>query len=164
MTIKKSNCLLNFMMFCLGATVGRRIGDPYLMRHLAAKSADLMLVNLPHSSPERYTQNRNHEKVLLHKPNKVCCKLSGACQLYCCFKLACDVADFKVYWLCITSRVLPQLPSDLLAKKYAHVLQGQFLGNNDAEYGSYRFNSIRVSFRGFFFYLCRFSRVLEKFT
>jgi hypothetical protein len=37
------------MMFCLGATVGRRIGDPYLMRHLAAKSADLMLVNLPHS-------------------------------------------------------------------------------------------------------------------
>jgi hypothetical protein len=35
------------MMFCLGATVGRRIGDPYLMRHLAAKSADLMLVNLP---------------------------------------------------------------------------------------------------------------------
>jgi hypothetical protein len=36
------------MMFCLGATVGRRIGDPYLMRHLAAKSADLMLVNLPH--------------------------------------------------------------------------------------------------------------------
>jgi hypothetical protein len=36
------------MMFCLGATIGRRIGDPYLMRHLAAKSADLMLVNLPH--------------------------------------------------------------------------------------------------------------------
>jgi hypothetical protein len=36
------------MMFCLGATVGRRIGDPYLMRHLAAKSSDLMLVNLPH--------------------------------------------------------------------------------------------------------------------
>jgi hypothetical protein len=36
------------MMFCLGATVGRRIGDPYLMRHPAAKSADLMLVNLPH--------------------------------------------------------------------------------------------------------------------
>jgi hypothetical protein len=36
------------MMFCFGATVGRRIGDPYLMRHLAAKSADLMLVNLPH--------------------------------------------------------------------------------------------------------------------
>jgi hypothetical protein len=48
MTIKKSDFLLNFMMFCLGATVGRRIGDPYLMRHLAAKSADLMLVNLPH--------------------------------------------------------------------------------------------------------------------
>jgi hypothetical protein len=48
MTIKNSDFLLNFMMFCLGATVGRRIGDPYLMRHLAAKSADLMLVNLPH--------------------------------------------------------------------------------------------------------------------
>jgi hypothetical protein len=48
MTIKKSDFLLDFMMFCLGATVGRRIGDPYLMRHLAAKSADLMLVNLPH--------------------------------------------------------------------------------------------------------------------
>jgi hypothetical protein len=48
MTIKKSDFFLNFMMFCLGATVGRRIGDPYLMRHLAAKSADLMLVNLPH--------------------------------------------------------------------------------------------------------------------
>jgi hypothetical protein len=37
------------MMFGLGATIGRRIGDPYLMRHLAGKSADLMLVNLPHS-------------------------------------------------------------------------------------------------------------------
>jgi hypothetical protein len=48
MTIKKSDFLLNFMMICLGATVGRRIGDPYLKRHLAAKSADLMLVNLPH--------------------------------------------------------------------------------------------------------------------
>jgi hypothetical protein len=34
-------------MFCLGATVGRRIGDPYLMRHLAAKSADLMFLILP---------------------------------------------------------------------------------------------------------------------
>jgi hypothetical protein len=49
MTIKKSDFLLNFMTFCLGATVGRRIDDPYLMRHLAAKSADLMLVNLSHS-------------------------------------------------------------------------------------------------------------------
>jgi hypothetical protein len=49
MTIKKSDFLINVMMFFLGATVGRRIGDPYLMRHLAAKSADLMLVNLPHS-------------------------------------------------------------------------------------------------------------------
>jgi hypothetical protein len=49
MTIKNSDFLLNFMMFfCLGATVGCRIGDPYLMRHLAAKSTDLMLVNLPH--------------------------------------------------------------------------------------------------------------------
>jgi hypothetical protein len=49
MTIKKSDFLLNFMTFCLGATVSRRIGNPYLMRHLAAKSADVMLVNLPHS-------------------------------------------------------------------------------------------------------------------
>jgi hypothetical protein len=48
MTIKKSDFLLNFMMFCLGAAVGRRIGDPYPMHHLVAKSADLMLVNLPH--------------------------------------------------------------------------------------------------------------------
>jgi hypothetical protein len=48
MTIKKSDFLLNLMMFCLGATVGRQIGDPYLMRHLAAKSADLVLMNLPH--------------------------------------------------------------------------------------------------------------------
>jgi hypothetical protein len=48
MTIKKNDFLLNFMMFCLGATVGRRIGDPYLMRHLAAKSADSMFMNLPH--------------------------------------------------------------------------------------------------------------------
>jgi hypothetical protein len=50
MTIEKRFFHLNFMMFCLGATVGRRIGDPYLVRHLAAKSADLMLVNLPHSA------------------------------------------------------------------------------------------------------------------
>jgi hypothetical protein len=48
MKIKKSDSLLNFMMFGLGATVGRRIGDPYLLRHLADKSADLMLVNLSH--------------------------------------------------------------------------------------------------------------------
>ncbi len=48
MTIKKSDFLLNFMTFCLGATVGRRNDDPYLMRHLAAKSADSMLLNLPH--------------------------------------------------------------------------------------------------------------------
>jgi hypothetical protein len=48
MTIKKSYFLLNVMMFCLGATVGRQIGDPYQMRHLAAELADLMLVNLPH--------------------------------------------------------------------------------------------------------------------
>jgi hypothetical protein len=48
MTIKKSDFLLNFIMFCLGATVGRRIGDSYLMPHLAAKLASLMLVNLPH--------------------------------------------------------------------------------------------------------------------
>jgi hypothetical protein len=49
MKIKKSDFLLNFMMFCLGAAFGRRIGDPYIKRHLAAKLADLMLVNLPHS-------------------------------------------------------------------------------------------------------------------
>jgi hypothetical protein len=36
------------MMFCLGATVSRRIGDPCKMRHQAAKSADSMLLNLPH--------------------------------------------------------------------------------------------------------------------
>jgi hypothetical protein len=53
MTIKKSDFLLNFMMFCLGATVGRRIGDPYLMRHLAAKLADLMLVKLPYCTCRR---------------------------------------------------------------------------------------------------------------
>jgi hypothetical protein len=61
MTIKKSDFLLNFMMFCLGATVGRRIGDPYLMRHLAAKSADLMLVNLPHC------QDYGQQKHIVHK-------------------------------------------------------------------------------------------------
>jgi hypothetical protein len=48
MTIKKSDFLPNFLMFCLGATVGRRISDSYIMRHLAAKSADSMLMNLPH--------------------------------------------------------------------------------------------------------------------
>jgi hypothetical protein len=35
-------------MFCLGLTVVCRIGDPCKMRHLAAKSADSMLLNLPH--------------------------------------------------------------------------------------------------------------------
>jgi hypothetical protein len=50
MTSKKSDFLLNFIMFCLGATVGRRIGDSYKMRRLAAKSADSMLMNLPHSA------------------------------------------------------------------------------------------------------------------
>jgi hypothetical protein len=39
------------MMFCLGATVGRQIDDPCKMRHLAAKSADSMLLNLPHCTP-----------------------------------------------------------------------------------------------------------------
>jgi hypothetical protein len=39
----------------------------------------------------------NHKKVLLHKPKLLCCKLSGACQVYCCFKLACDVTDFEAY-------------------------------------------------------------------
>jgi hypothetical protein len=37
-----------FMMFYLEATVGPRIGNPYEMRHLAAKSSDSMLMNLPH--------------------------------------------------------------------------------------------------------------------
>jgi hypothetical protein len=50
MTIKKSDFLLNVMLFCLGATDSRRIGDPHIMRHLAAKSADSMLLNLPHCS------------------------------------------------------------------------------------------------------------------
>jgi hypothetical protein len=54
MTIKKSDFLLNFLMFCLGATVGRRISDSYIMRHLAAKSADSMLMNLPQSSVARW--------------------------------------------------------------------------------------------------------------
>jgi hypothetical protein len=35
-------------VFCLGATIGRQIGNPYEMRHLAAKSADSMLMNLPY--------------------------------------------------------------------------------------------------------------------
>jgi hypothetical protein len=35
--------------------------------------------------------------VLLHKPKTLCTKLSGACQVYCCFKLACDVTDFEAY-------------------------------------------------------------------
>jgi hypothetical protein len=39
------------MMFCLGATVGRQIDYPCKMRHLAAKSADSMLLNLPHCTP-----------------------------------------------------------------------------------------------------------------
>jgi hypothetical protein len=45
----------------------------------------------------RYTQKVNHKKVLLHKPKNVCSKLSGACQVYCCFELACDVTDFEAY-------------------------------------------------------------------
>jgi hypothetical protein len=32
---------------------------------------------------------------LFHKPKTLCTKLSGACQVYCCFKLACDVTDFE---------------------------------------------------------------------
>jgi hypothetical protein len=39
----------------------------------------------------------NHNKVLLHKPKLLCSKLSGACQVYCCYKLACDVTDFEAY-------------------------------------------------------------------
>jgi hypothetical protein len=68
MTIEKSDFLLNFMMFCLGATVGRQIGDPYLMRHLAAKSADLMLVNLPHLeiSPTQGIITRNCQNWFMH--------------------------------------------------------------------------------------------------
>jgi hypothetical protein len=34
---------------------------------------------------------------LLHKPKTLCTKLSGACQVYYCFKLACDVTDFEAY-------------------------------------------------------------------
>jgi hypothetical protein len=49
------------------------------------------------SSPKRYTQKMNHNKVLLHKPKLLCCKLSGACLVYCCFKLACDVTYFETY-------------------------------------------------------------------
>jgi hypothetical protein len=37
---------------------------------------------------------------LLHKPKTLCTKLSGACQVYCCFKLACDVTDFEAYMEC----------------------------------------------------------------
>jgi hypothetical protein len=55
------------------------------------------------SSPERYTQKMNHNKVLLHKPKLLRSKLSGACQVYCCYKLACDVTDFEAY------RSLPRL-------------------------------------------------------
>jgi hypothetical protein len=34
---------------------------------------------------------------LLNKPKTLCTKLSGACQVYCCFNLACDVTDFEAY-------------------------------------------------------------------
>jgi hypothetical protein len=54
-----------------------------------------LFMNLPHSSPKRYTQKVNYNKVLLHKPKLVCNKLSGACQV--CFKMACDVTDFEAY-------------------------------------------------------------------
>jgi hypothetical protein len=30
--------------------------------------------------------------------------MSGACQVYCCFKLACDVTDFEAYWLYFPDR------------------------------------------------------------
>jgi hypothetical protein len=30
-------------------------------------------------------------------PKCFCSELSGACQVYCFFRLACDVADFKAY-------------------------------------------------------------------
>jgi hypothetical protein len=70
LTIKKRDFLLNVMMFCLGATVGRRIGDPYLMRHLAAKSADLMLLNLPHSLALRLRlRQRSLSALAIHKVN-----------------------------------------------------------------------------------------------
>jgi hypothetical protein len=55
--MKKSYFLLNFLMFCLGATVGRRIGDSYIMCHLAAKSADSVLMNLPHSRDPKVDKN-----------------------------------------------------------------------------------------------------------
>jgi hypothetical protein len=39
----------------------------------------------------------NHKIVLLHQLKNECSKLSGACQVYCCIKLACDVTDFEAY-------------------------------------------------------------------
>jgi hypothetical protein len=47
--------------------------------------------------PKRYTPKVNNKKVLLHKAKLLCSKLSGACQVYSCFKIACDVTDFEAY-------------------------------------------------------------------
>jgi hypothetical protein len=63
---------------------------------------------LTNSSHERYTQKENHNQVLLHKPKLLRFKLQLSilssvfhqvvnCQVYCCFKLACDVTDFEAY-------------------------------------------------------------------
>jgi hypothetical protein len=49
--------------------------------------------------PREVHPKKNHKKVLLYKPKKNCTKLSGACQVYCCFKLACDVTDIEAYSL-----------------------------------------------------------------
>jgi hypothetical protein len=70
MTIKKREWLLNFMMFCLGATVGCQIGDPYEMRHLAAKSADSMLMNIPHyKTSGKKVKIRLANNIHLNKPD-----------------------------------------------------------------------------------------------
>jgi hypothetical protein len=78
MTIKKSYFLLNFLMFCLGATVGRQIGDSYIMRHIAAKSADSMLMNLPHCFATASFQKQIYKKYL--KP-KNCVSVSPGAKL-----------------------------------------------------------------------------------
>jgi hypothetical protein len=43
---------------------------------------------------------------LLHKPKTLCSKLSGACQVYSCFKLARDVTDFEAYYIFFVVRLV----------------------------------------------------------
>jgi hypothetical protein len=45
----------------------------------------------------RKVNPKSEEKVLLQKPKLLSSKLAGACQVYCVFKLACDVTDFEAY-------------------------------------------------------------------